>query len=220
MSVELEAQEKVVLDIVQDYLSKNRQFDINDIIPYINFHLKRNSNNLNYEGIKAILKSLVEKKYLIEGSKLTHEDILKNENRDAIYNHILKNPGIYFSKIVNDLGYSNHVVVWHLNILIKFNYVKKRILDNYEVYFDSDVNPYHAKLNFYLSHEKIKKIIQYLRNDNTGITKTKLSRKLKMHLNTISKYLRILQKFKLILEEKIDNQLLYFLKEDFLVQYS
>jgi predicted transcriptional regulator len=220
MSVELVPKERVVLDIVQDYLSKNRQFDIDDIIPYISYYLRRTSNKLNYEGIRAVLYSLVKKKFLIEGSKLTHDDVLNNEKRKKIYNHIFKNPGIYFTRLVKDLGYTNHVVVWHLNILIKFNFIKKRILDRHEIFFDSSVEPDDAKLNFFTSLEKAKMIINYLRNKNFGITKTKLAKELKMHLNTTSKYLGILQKFKLIIEEKIDNQILYFLEEEFLTQLN
>ncbi len=220
MSVELVEQERVVLDIVQDYLSKNRQFDIDDIVPYISYYLRRTPNNLNYEGIKSVLKSLVKKNYLIEGSKLTHDDILKNDKRNKIYNLILENPGIYFTKIVNDLGFSNHVVVWHLSILIKFNFINKRIFDKHEIFYDISVNPKDAKLNFYLSLEKSKLILRYLRNNNTGITKTKLSKVLKMHISTISKYLGILQKYKLIFEEKIDNRVLFFLEEEFLTQIN
>jgi predicted transcriptional regulator len=220
MSVELVPQERVVLDIVQDYLSKNRQFDIDDIIPYISYYLRRTTNKLNYEGIRAVLSSLVKKKFLIEGSKLTHNDVLKNEKRKNIYTHILKNPGIYFTKLVNDLGYSNHVVVWHINILIKFNFIKKRIFDRHEIFFDSRVEPQDAILNFYITLEKSKKIINFLRISNTGTSKSRLSKELKMHPNTISKYLGILQKFNLILEEKIDNTILYFLEEEFLTQIN
>lgn len=218
MSVELNSEETFVLDIVQDYLSKNRQFDIDDIIPYISYHLRRNSHNLNYQGIKSILKSLVKKQYLIEGSKLTSEDILKNEKRKSIYNLILKNPGIYFTKIVKELKLSNHVAVWHLNMLIKFNFIKKRIVNKYEIFFDPNLDYKKAKFNFYVSLKKSKKIIQYLKIDNTGITKTKLSKVLKMHLNTLTKYIEILAKFNVIVEEKIDNQVLYFVKEDLLTQ--
>ncbi|MFX1328150.1 MAG: hypothetical protein ACFE91_08405 [Promethearchaeota archaeon] len=216
MSVELNSEETVVLDIVQDYLSKNRQFDIDDIIPYINYHLRRTSYNLNYQGIKSILKSLVKKKYLIEGSKLTSEDILKNQKRKTIYNLILKNPGIYFTKIVKELKLSNHVAVWHLNILIKFNFIKKRIIDKYEIFFDAKLDYRKAKFNFYVSLKKSNKIIQYLQNNNTGITKTKLSKSLNMHLNTLTKYIEILVNFNVVVEEKIDNQVLYFVHEDFL----
>ncbi len=66
MSIELLTQEKVVLDIVQDYLSRNRQFDLDDIIPYINFRLRRTSNKLNYQGIKSILLSLIKKNSLLK----------------------------------------------------------------------------------------------------------------------------------------------------------
>jgi predicted transcriptional regulator len=218
MSVDLLTQEREVLDVVQQYLSHNRQFDIEDIVPYINYYLRRTSNKLNYQGIKSILHSLVRKGFLVEGSKLTKEDILNNETRKIIYECIVNNPGVYFTKIVKELGISNHVGVWHLSMLIKFNFIKKRIVNRHEIYFDSKVSFLEAKFRFYLSFEKSKMIIDYLRSNNTGITKTKLSKALKMHLNTLSKYLNILVKITLINEEKIDNQILYFLEEKYLTQ--
>ncbi|MFW9819401.1 MAG: hypothetical protein ACFFE5_07305 [Candidatus Thorarchaeota archaeon] len=216
MSVELVELERVVLDIVEDYLSKNRQFDIDDIVPYISYYLRRTQNHLNYEGIKSVLKSLVKKNVLIEGSKLTHDDVLNNDKRKKIYNHILKNPGIYFTKIVNDLGFSNHVVVWHQNILIKFNFIKKRIFEKHEIFFGSNVDVQKAKFGFYTSLNKSQKIIHFLQENNTGITKTRLSKALNIHLNTISKYLLILEGLKIILKEKIDNKNLFFLNEELL----
>lgn len=217
MSVELLTQERIVLDIVQDYLSKNRQFNLDDIVPFISFFLTRSSHNLNNQGIKSVLISLIKKNFLIEGSKLTRDDVLKNKKRETIHNYILNNTGTYFNKIVKDLGFSNHVVVWHLNILIKFNFIKKRIWDKHDVYFNLKVDPQEAKFKFFTSLEKSKMIIQYLRENDTGITKTKLSKTLRMHLNTISRYLDILEKFKVIFEEKIDNRVLYFLEENFLI---
>jgi len=218
MSIELLAQERIVLDIVQDYLSHNRQFDIDDIIPFISFYLRRTSYNLNYQGIKSVLISLVKKNFLIEGSKLTRKDVLNNENRKTIYELIIRNPGIYFSKIVKKLNFSNHVVVWHLNILIKFNFIKKRILDKHEIYFESKANFQDVKFKYYISLGKSKMIIHYLQHNNIGITKTKLSKVLKMHLNTLSRYINLLEKLNVILEEKIDNRVLYFLAESFLIQ--
>jgi predicted transcriptional regulator len=217
MSIDLLTQEKVVLDIVHDYLNHKRQFDIDDIVPYINFRLRKSPNDLNYQGIKSILKTLVKKNFLIEGSKLTSEDVLTNEKRKIIYDYIIKNPGSYFTKIVKKLSLSNHVVVWHLNILLKFNFIKKRIIDKHEIYFDSKVDVREAKFKFYISLEKSNTIIQYLKKNNIGVTKTKLSKALEMHLNTISKYINILQKIQVIYEEKIDHQTLFFLNESLIV---
>lgn len=217
MSIDLLTKERVILEIVQDYLSNNRKFDIDDIIPYISFRLRRTSYNLNYQGIKLTLQSLVKKKFLIEGSKLTNEDILNNKTRKIIYDYIVKNPGAYFTRIVKDLGVSNHVVVWHLNILIKFQFIKKRIVDKHEIYFDSKASFHGAKFNFYVSLKKSKLIIKYLKSNNIGISKTKLSKTLNIHINTVSKYLDNLVQVNLIIEEKIDNQVLYFLKEELLL---
>ncbi len=103
-------------------------------------------------------------------------------------------------------------------MLIKFQFIKKRIVEKHEIYFSSKVDFQEAKYNFYISLQKSKMIINYLQNSNIGITKTKLSRAIKMHINTLSKYLNILIKINIINKEKIDNQMLYFLEEKFLIQ--
>ena len=62
-----------------------------------------NSVDLNNRAIEAILRSLVRKKLIDEGSKFTKLDVLKNKTRIRIYNFILKNPGVYFNTIVKEL---------------------------------------------------------------------------------------------------------------------
>jgi predicted transcriptional regulator len=76
--------------------------------------------NINNRGIEEHLKSLVDKNLIVEGSKLSGYNILNNSKRKKIHEYIANNPGTYFNKIVKDLLLSNHVVVWHLNMLLKF----------------------------------------------------------------------------------------------------
>ncbi|KKM68071.1 hypothetical protein LCGC14_1464530, partial [marine sediment metagenome] len=49
-----------------------------------------------------------------------------------------------------------------------------------------------------------------------GITKTQLSKELKMHSTTISKYLKVLAQFGIIFKKKMSKRLIYFLNEDFM----
>ncbi len=215
MLIELLEQEKLVLDVVKEYLDKNRYFNINEIIPFIITRFRTASRNINISGIEEILRSLVRKKIIVEGSKLSREDILKNQKRKLIYEFIVLNPGVYFNRIIRELKISNHVVVWHLKILLKFNFVKTVKIENHDIYFDFKYNLKDKKLRYLTSKEKSREIIEYLKKFDYGITKTQLSKELKMHINTVAKYLELLTQVHITFEKKVSKRILYFLHEDF-----
>jgi predicted transcriptional regulator len=213
--IELLEQEKLVLDVVQEYLDKNRYFNMKEILPFINSRFKMASINLNTRGIEEVLRSLVKKKLIVEGSKLSSKDILTIKKRKMIYNFILRNPGTYFYKIVRELKLSNHVVVWHLNILLKFNFIKMEELENHNIYFDSNFNEKDREFRYFISKERSKKIVECIKKNYFGITKTQLSIDLGMHINTITKYLESLEYFNVITKEKISKKRLFFFNENF-----
>ena len=216
MSSELLTHESLVFSVVQEYLNKNRYFDVNEILPFIVSRFRMSSININMKGIEEILKSLVKKKIIVEGSKLSIDEILKNEKRKKIYDFILDNPGTYFYKIVTKLGISNHVVVWHLKMLLKFNFIKVEKFENHNVYFDAQFNVKNSKFAYITSKEKGKKIIDYLRENDFGTSKSQLSNALNMHPNTISKYLKMLEQFKIIIKKKVSKRVIYFLNEAYI----
>ena len=213
MVLELVEEEKIILDIVHDYLNKNRQFTFEEILPYINSRIRLSSINISNEGVRKILISLTNKKLIVEGSKLIKGEILNNEKRKEIYEFIIKNPGTYFNKILHKLNYGNHIVVWHLSMLLKFDFISKKILENHEIYFDATTDIEDISSTYFTTKEKSQKIISFMKKDNLGITKTNLSQKLKMHMNTLAKYLILLEKYDVIVKKKIDNKYLYFLSE-------
>lgn len=214
MVLELAEKEKAVLDIVHDYLNKNRQFTFEEIIPFIISRVRLNSLNINKEGVKVILKSLTNKKILVEGSKLARNEILKNQKRKNIYEYIVKNPGTYFNRIVHELNYSNHIVVWHLNMLLKFDFISKETVENHEIYFDATKVFDEIRSIYFKSKDKSREIINFLQKNNIGATKTNLSHELNMHMSTTAKYLKLLEKYDIIVKKKIDNKNLYFLKDN------
>jgi predicted transcriptional regulator len=216
MSIELEEQEQIVFNVVQEYLNKNRYFNMKKILPFIHARFKMASININLRGIEQVLGSLVKKNLIVEGSKFTKNDILKNSKRRAIYNFIVKNPGTYFNKIVKELEMSNHIVIWHLSMLIKFNCIKTEKIDNHEIYFESHFDLKNIKFKYFTSKEKSKLIIDYLKNNDFGITKTKISNDLKIHINTATKYLDFLEDFNVITRKYLSKKILYFLNEEFI----
>jgi len=215
MPVELLKQEKIVLTVVQEYLNKNRFFNMKKILPFIHARFKMASVNINIRGIEEILKSLVEKKLLVEGSKLYKDDLLKNHKRRQIFEFIYENPGTYFNKIVRNLNFSNHVVIWHISMLLKFNFIKAELIENHEVYFEFKFNLKNSKLKYFTSKDRSKRIIEYLKTNDIGISKTKISTDLKIHINTMSKYLDFLEKLNVVIKKNLSKKILYFLNEEF-----
>ena len=99
-------------------------------------------------------------------------------------------------------------------MLLKFEFISKEKLENHDIYFNASDGIDDLILKYFTSKEKSKKIINFMKKDNLGITKTHLSQEIKMHINTLAKYLNLLEKYDVIVKKKIDNNFLYFLKEN------
>ena len=212
MTESLEEHEEIVFETIQDYLNKKRVFYMDKLIPYLSLKLGRSKTNISNEGIQKILISLVKKNMIIEGTTLTKNDVLMNSTRKKIYDYLKENPGKYINRIAKELEIGNKVVFWHLNILEKFNFIKKIIVDNHVIYFDSNINLRDSNKLYLISKEKCKRIINYLKINNFGITKSHLSRDLNIHRNTIEKYVNSLEEFNIITKTKRSNQVLYFIE--------
>ena len=215
MPTEVQEQEKLVLNVIQEYLNKNRIFNMEEILPFITARFKMASININNRGIEDILKILVSKKLIIEGSKLYRDDLLLNRKRNLIYEFIVKNPGTYFNRIIKTLSLSNHVAIWHLEMLLKFDYIKKQKIENHNIYFDFTYRLRNTELKYFTSKEKSKLIIDYLKINNIGVPKTRLSKDLRLHFNTATKYLTFLEQFQVVAKRRLSGKTLFFLHDDF-----
>ena len=187
---------------------------MNKIIPFINSKLKIHSIDLNYRGIEEILRSLVKKKLLDEGTKFTKNEVLLNKKRNQIYNFIVKNPGVYFNTIVNKLKINKPVIVWHINMLLKFEFITKEEFENHEIYFDSRLSGRNRTFRYFTSKQESKKIMDFLKENDYGITKTHLVQSLGMHHNTVTKYLKNLEDYNMVIKKKVDKRILYFLNNE------
>ena len=100
---------------------------------------------------------------------------------------------------------------------IIIEYIKKGVLKNRSIYFDSNIDFEEAKLHYFTSKERTKQIINFLSNNESGTTKTELARNLNMHLNTITKYLNEMVGFNLIYKRRSANTIIYLVNENFSV---
>lgn len=214
MSSDILKYENTVFDIIQEYLYKNRVFDIDKILPIVLDRFAKANINVNQDGIRRILISLIEKSFIAEGSTLVKTEVLLNLKRRQIYALVTNKPGMHFNKIAKESTFYNSVVAWHLKMLIKFNFIKKDIFKNREIYFPAEMTLESAKRICVSSREKCQKILYYLKSNDIGLTKTQLSDALQMHPNTLTKYIEELQDFNLISKDTIGNRELYFLEDN------
>ena len=205
--------ESIVYDAIMEYLDQNRYLNVDTVVPYLISRFSNTSVNLNKKGILSIIDSLIRKNLIVEGSKLVKDDILKNSNRYNIFQYIIKNPAIYFYKILADLQYPNHVIIWHLNILEDFGFIKKSKIKKNVVYSEISLDREDVKTIFYLKKKPSKIIIQKLRKNNLGLTKTQISKSTKMHPNTVKKYVKVLDSVGILAKEKYSHKTIYFLNE-------
>ncbi|MFX1239028.1 MAG: hypothetical protein ACFFAS_09365 [Promethearchaeota archaeon] len=203
--------EEQVYKIIFEHLNQNKPFRIMEMIPLISSRFAKLNLEINENGIKKVLTSLIKKKLIVEGSVFTKGEILKNQKRETIFRIIRNNPGIITSKIIKKSRFNNFIVFWHLNILLKFNFIKKNMIENHQIFYDSSTTIEEATYLYYFRNKKCRQIIEYLRKNDIGVTKTQISSDLQFHFYTTAKYLTALEEIKIIRKEKISNILLYFL---------
>ena len=207
--------EKLVYEIIQDYLGNRRPLEVDKLIPIINKRLSKKSVELTSKGIKKIVQSLIKKKHIVNGSILTKDEILENETRRKIYDFVCENQVVYFHQIMKGLDLPSHNVIWHLNLLFLFGFITRIKIEkhyNHYIYYNNNLTSQDARKKYFINNVKCKEIIEYLRNTDAGCSKTHLSKQLGIHPNTIKKYINALESFEIIFRRSVSNKNLIFLK--------
>ncbi len=204
--------EPIVLELVEEYLTKKSFFSIRDIISYINNRVKYNPN-INENSIELILKKLLKRRIIIPGTRLMKNNIVENPTRNEILNYIKKNPS-NINKIMKVLNIGSNQVLWHLSCLEKFNFVRSKKINNHRIFFKFDSNPEFDELYYYLKKKIVQKIINFMEEENKELKITEISVNLKKNHNIIKKYLDILKDLKLIRIEEDGKRKLFRLDRE------
>ena len=152
---------KKVIEIAEEILSQNKTLTIEEL-----YNLAKKRLKIPKNGLLFIIQFLVNKKILIEGSKLTRNTVLSNNIRKRIYRYIVKNPGVHFSTLrkktlSQEMGSSGQLV-WHIEMLAKFNYIKKVKVGNFSVLLPYELDEGVGVILFILRDRINKKILQLL----------------------------------------------------------
>ncbi|MBA7468633.1 MAG: hypothetical protein CEE42_01555 [Promethearchaeota archaeon Loki_b31] len=156
-----------VIEIAKEVINNKKVLDTELLYTFAKRQLK-----LPRKGLLSIIQLLINKKVLVEGSKYTRDEVLNNKYRFNLYRFLTSYLGAHFStirkQIITDnsgnLGSSGQLI-WHLEMLIKFNYIKKIKVKNYTVFLPYEIDDEIGLLHFVLRDEIYLKIIQLLINN-------------------------------------------------------
>lgn len=200
----LDKAESIVLELVEEYLTKKTFFSIREITSYISNRVRYNPN-INENRIELILKELIKRRIIIPGTRLMKNNIVEHPKRNEIFNYIKKNPS-NINEIMRALNIGSNQALWHLSCLEKFKFIRSKQLNNHKFFFKFDSNPKLDPLYFYLKKEIVQKIINFIKNKNKAFKITEIATGLKKNHSTIKKYLDILNDLELIKIEKEKNR--------------
>jgi len=210
--VKLTEVERKIFEVIQEFINSNRIFNKEKAALYIKSRHKVNGN-LNYNGIKVVIDSLIKKNIIVEGSKLTRKSVLLNSNRNQIFNLIKQNPGVYKNILSKKLKITPYVVNWHLTILKKFHLIREHTFRNQISYFLFSLSSKNDVIFHTISKDKCMRIIEFLKKNEKGCSKYQIVKVLRMHYNTITNYLNKLEKFNLLIRKKDLNKDYLFLND-------
>jgi len=153
----------MVIQIAEEIIDQNKP-----LTTEILYNKAKKRLNLSRRGLLSIIQLLFNKKILVEGSKYTKKSILLNPYRKIIFNFIHNNIGAHFSLIRKgtfsgeETKASPGQLIWHLEMLLKFKYIKKVKVGNYTIFLPIEIDEQKGKLYFLLRDELTKKIITLL----------------------------------------------------------
>ena len=153
-----------MLEIAEEILSKNRVLNIELL-----YNVAKRRLKIPRQGLLRIIQVHLNKRVLFEGSKFTKDTLLSNSHREIIYDFIKTNLGAHFSLIRKNIFTDERSkiggtgqLIWHLEMLLKFNYIKKVKVQKYTVFIPFELDEDLGILNFLLRESINRKIVKLL----------------------------------------------------------
>ncbi|MFX1389327.1 MAG: hypothetical protein ACFE9Z_04595 [Promethearchaeota archaeon] len=147
-----------IIEIAKDLIEQNKVIKLKKL-----YNIAVRTLNIPGQYVLEIIHYLNNNKILINGSKHTKDTILLNLYRDNILNVIYTFNGATFSflkeKIFTKHSGSSGQLIWHLNMLLKFKYIKKIKIGNYSLFLPIDLDDDLGKLYFFMNDDLNRNII-------------------------------------------------------------
>jgi len=120
------------------------------------------------QGLNSIIQMLLNRKFLVDGSKFTKETILRNKVRYYIYWLVKTNIGAHFSFLKKNVSQQKESeigvghLIWHLEKLLKFNLIKKVKVKNCTMFLPVEINDEEGILYFIMRDNLNRQIVEIL----------------------------------------------------------
>lgn len=154
--------------------------------------------------IKEYSSLFLRKIYIQKGrSYLTIPEIFESESRSKILKQILNNPGIHQNELLRKCNMQKGQLQWHLDVLLKYNIIKKKKFGQYSIYFPilNNLELFEGFENGLAKSETTTQIFQVIQ-ENPGIYSSEIARKINLGRNTVKYHIDKLYKENLIQLEK------------------
>ncbi len=149
-----------VIEIAEEIVAENRVVTLDNL-----YYRAKRKLKIPRRGLKSIIQYLVNKKVLVDQSRFTRNSILSHPLREEIYYFIRDNLGVHLSTIRRHFQSENTgtgQLVWHLDMLLKFNYVKSIKLKNYLLFLPKDIDDEAGIIYFFLRDDLNFRIVKLL----------------------------------------------------------
>ncbi len=154
----------------------------------------------NVEFIDALSKLMMpgEQKVIKIDEKITGETVLLNPQRQLILQYLSKYPCNHMNGIVRDLNLSYPTVKWHIDLMIRQEFVSYKRLGNKNVYFPYNmIAERDVELFTFLNKDKARLLYQLLIK-SPGLTQKEICKLSNMSNRTVISYLNDLINYKFI----------------------
>ena len=187
------------IDVYEEPTFKGRE-NIESIVIYLLITAIFLIFTLTILTLKEYRSIIIRRNYIQQGnSYLTLTDIFENENRLNIINQILKNPGIHHNELLRYCDLQKGQLQWHLDVLLKYNVIKKEKYGQYTIYFPITTSfDAHEYLENLIAKSKTTSEILTIIKENPGINSSEISQILNLSRNTIKYHIDKLSKEKLV----------------------
>ena len=158
-----------VIVIAEDMMNQGKILTIERLYNFSKKILK-----IPQSGLISIIHYLINSHVLLEGSKFSRETVLMNRLRKNILEYIRLNGCAHFSILRREVlserdgnPGSSGQLVWHLEMLMNFNYIKKIKVGNFTVFLPIEMEVKLGIINFLLMDEINRKIVDLLTIQNS-----------------------------------------------------
>ena len=153
-----------VIEIAEEIVAEHKKVTLDNL-----YYRAKRRLKIPRRGLKSIIQYLVNKKVLVDQSRFTRNSILAHPFRKTIYYFIKSNLGAhlstirkYFQSDITNLNTGTGQLLWHLDMLLKFNYVKTIKLKNYLLFLPLDIDDEAGIIYFFLRDDLNLRIIKLL----------------------------------------------------------